>query len=201
MIVPISLKQTSEGIFYIHDYVPVRSFLYSSDAEVNFSRELWAYKKIEAGVLEKYTNELMWAIAQLSFHISDSKIGLVAVPPSKVGKDSAIRTSIWNIKNWFDQGITQSVFKCDKQVYDYSLLLTRESDVATSHESRVRATYEDHMGSISCTRDRLWRYRTTFIILDDVTTLGTSMEACKDILIQNGADANHIIRLAIAKTK
>lgn len=201
MIVPISLKHTDEGVYYIHDYVPVRSFPYSSDDEVAFTRELWDYKKSEAEALDKYTKELMAAIAQLSFHVSDSKIGLVAVPPSKVGKESAIRTSIWTIKNWCDRGITQTVFGCDKQIYDYSFLLSRESDVATSHESQIRASYEDHIASISCSRDRLWRYRTTFIILDDVTTLGTSMDVCRDILIQNGANADHIIRLAIAKTK
>ena len=44
---------------------------------------------------------------------------------------------------------------------------------------------------------RLW---TTFIILDDVTTLGTSMDACRDILIQHGAKEQYIYRMAIART-
>ena len=197
----MNIKQTDTGIYYFHDYVPVRAFSYSSEDDVNFSRELWDYKKQEDEALTKYTNELMSVITQLSYSIKNAKIGLVAVPPSKVGKESAIGTSIRNIKDWYDKGITKDYFGCDKQIYDYSTLLARISDVATSHESRVRATYEEQIASISCSRDRLWRYRTTFIILDDVTTLGTSMDACRDILIQNGADEDYIYRLAIAKTK
>lgn len=97
----------------------------------------------------------MRAIAQLSVYIPDKKIGLVAVPPSKVNKESSIGTSIWNIENWYNQGITETYFNCEKQIYEYRTLLTRIVDVPTSHESRVRATYEEQISSIACSRDRL----------------------------------------------
>ena len=80
---------------------------------------------------------------------------MVAVPPSKVNKESSIGTSIWNIENWYNQGITETYFNCDKQIYEYRTLLTRIVDVPTSHESRVRATYEEQISSIACSRDRL----------------------------------------------
>ena len=47
MIIPDILHCSSEGIYYIHNYVPVRAFSYSSEDEDTFSRELWDYKRSE----------------------------------------------------------------------------------------------------------------------------------------------------------
>lgn len=192
-----NIRQTDTGIYYLHDYIPVRQFRYHSDEEVAISKKIWDYKNGDADALNLFTNELMQAI---SFIVKDGdKIALVAVPPSKINKDSPIRTSIWNMANWYNQGITQSTFGCNKRIMDFGRLLTRISDVSTSHEGR-RATYEEHMESIQCSRDHLSKYWAKFVILDDVTTRGTIMDACEDILIEHGAVEKHIIRLAIAKT-
>ncbi|SDJ31233.1 hypothetical protein SAMN04487760_10529 [Lachnospiraceae bacterium G41] len=197
----IILHHTYSDICFIHYYIPVRDFPYNSKEDVDFSRELWDYKKLIPYAMEKYTDELMQAISQMSRNISKNKIGLVAVPPSKVDKESAVRNSIKIIKEWYDQGLVKRKYGCDKQIYDYSDLLSRVEDIQTSHESRNRPSYDDQMDTIACSRDRLWRYRTAFIILDDVTTLGTSMDVCRDILIENEADEDQIYRLALARTK
>lgn len=78
-------------------------------------------------------------------------------------------------------------------------MLTRVRDVNTSHEG-IRATYDEHINSIVCEYGRLSHLWSTFIIIDDVVTKGTHMEACKDILLNNGVIDRYIIRLAIAKT-
>ncbi len=195
----MTIKQTETGIYYLHDYIPKRNFPIHSPEEVAMSKMIWDYKDNRGEALGIFTNELMQAIAEISRNMVSNKIGLVAVPPSKVNKASTVRTSIWNMENWYKQGITRSNFKCYKEIYDYGDLIMRASDISTAHEGQ-RATYEEQMESLTCQKSGLSRLWTTFIILDDVTTLGTSMDACRDILIQHGAKAQYIYRMAIART-
>lgn len=195
----MQLRKTESGIYYLHDYIPVRQFGSHSEEEIDISKKIWHYKDGDVGELRIFTNELMVAVADLAKQTRSDKFGLVAVPPSKVDKQSAVRNSIWNMENWCKQGITNTIFGCSKSFYDYSSLLTRVSDISTAHEGQ-RASYEEQKVSIACSRDNLSKLWTTFIILDDVTTLGTSMDVCKDILLENGAKEKYIIRMAIART-
>ena len=195
----LQLNMTETGIYYLHNYIPVRQFPYYSEEAVAITKKIWDYKNGDADALNVFTNELMWAVAILANRIRSNKFGLVAVPPSKVDKMSAVRNSIWNMVNWYINGIVQKSFGCSKVFIDYSNLLTRVSDISTAHEG-VRATYDEQIESIECRRNNLSKYWTTFIILDDVTTLGTSMDVCRDILLEHGAKEQYIIRMAIART-
>ncbi len=194
-----NLSQTQTGIYYLHKYVPLRKRPFFPVNEAEMSEKLYLYKTGDADALNLFTNELMWAVAEISKKTPADKIGLVAVPPSKVNKESTIRTSIWNMMNWYNQGIADKVFGFKKTLYDYGMLLTRASDISTAHEGR-RATYDEQKASIACSRSNLSKYWTTFIILDDVTTIGTSMDVCRDILIEHGALEKYIYRLAIGRT-
>ena len=40
-----------------------------------------------------------------------------------------------------------------------------------------------------------------FIIMDDISTRGTIMNACEDILVENGAKKENIFKFAIYKTQ
>lgn len=195
----MQLNMTETGIYYLHNYIPVRQFPYYSEEAVAITKKIWDYKNGDADALNVFTNELMWAVATIANRIRSNKFGLVAVPPSKVNKMSAVRNSIWNMVNWYNQGIVRDSLGCSKEFYDYSNLLTRVSDISTAHEG-VRATYDEQIDSIECCGDKLSKYWTTFIILDDVTTLGTSMDVCRDILLEHGAKEQYIIRMAIART-
>ena len=194
----MDLKQTESGIYYIHDYYGKKKYPQVTEEQEDLRQSIWDYKNHDGAALQRFTNELMEAITLISQDISSPKIGLVAVPPSKTDKESPIRSSIWNIHNWYEGNVTQFIFGCDKVIYDYGKLLTRIYDIKTAHKEG-RTTYEEQKASITCSRDRLWRYRTAFIILDDVTTKGTSMDVCRDILIDNGANEENIYRLAIAR--
>lgn len=195
----LQLNMTDSGIYYLHDYIPVKQFRYYPEEAVAISRKIWDYKDGDEDALNVFTNELMWAVATVANRIRSNKFGLVAVPPSKVDKMSAVRNSIWNMVNWYSTGIVRKSFGCSKEFYDYSNLLMRVSDISTAHEG-VRATYDEQIKSIECCRNNLSRYWTTFIILDDVTTLGTSMDVCRDILLEHGAKEQYIMRMAIART-
>lgn len=193
------LKQTDTGVYYIHEYIPLRKRSYYPTLKAQISEDIYQYKMGDDNAMDFFTNELMWAISAISRNISGDKIGLIAVPPSKVGKESSIKKSIQVIMNWYSGKLTKLAFECDKVIYDYGNLLTRVSDISTAHEGR-RASYDEQKESISCSRDHLSKYWTTFIILDDVTTIGTSMDVCRDILIEHGAIERYIYRLAIGRT-
>ena len=195
----IDLKQTETSIYYFHDYIPTRRFDESSDEEKAVTRQIWDYKNGEEDALDKFTSELMEAITLISERTPGNKIGLIAVPPSKVNKSSSVRTSIETIENWYQQGIAQNRYHCTKKIYDFGNLLTRDKDISTAHEGR-RATYDEQKESLVCSKNKLFKYKTTFIIIDDVTTLGTSMDVCRDVLIEHGLNDRYIYRLAIART-
>ncbi len=194
----ININQTDTGIYYLHEYFPVR-YKRVTEEQDRIRRAIWAYKEMDSEAIGLFTNELMQAITLISKQVYPAKIGLVSVPPSKTNKESPVRKSISNITFWYSRGVTEKQFDCYKQIYDYGNLLTRKSDIPTAHEG-MRATYDQQKASISCKRERLWKYRTAFFILDDVTTVGTSMDVCRDILIENGCSPNRIYRLAIART-
>ncbi len=193
------LNVTNSGIYYLHDYIPVKQFSLYSEEEIAISRKIWAYKDGDTDAFNAFTYELMCAVAYIANRTGSNKFGLVAVPPSKVDKPSTIRKSICSMVDWYNKGIVQENFKCGKAFFDYSNLLTRVSDISTAHKG-LRATYNEQMVSIKCQEDNLSRRWTTFIILDDVTTQGTSMDVCKNILLAHGAKEQYIIRMAIAKT-
>ena len=108
----MTIKQTETGIYYLHDYIPTRNFPIHSSEEVAMSKMIWDYKDNRGNAVGIFTNELMQAIAEISRNMVSNKIGLVAVPPSKVNKASTVRTSIWNMENWYKQGITKRNFNC-----------------------------------------------------------------------------------------
>ncbi len=194
------INRTEKGIYYLHNYIPSRNFSKHSDEENEESKMMWAYKDgSDPKVSLKYTKELMQAIAELSQDMVAEKIGLVAVPPSKVEKYSPIRESIKQIADWYRLGIAKNMYHCNKMILDCGNLIFRTHDIPTSHNER-RATYKEQMDSLSCKRDELSKLWTTFIILDDVTTTGKSLDACRNVLLDHGAVSKYIYRMAIAKT-
>lgn len=192
----IDVKKTQDGTFYIHDYVPVAKFHTYSEKDIEMAKRIWAYKDGEEAELFKLTNDLAEAIKVI---ISDNKvgknIGLVAAPSSKTGKESAVAKSIERIRERYLEGENFG----NHVIYDYSGLLQRVEDVPNSHKGQ-RVSYGQHMETIECMRQNLSRYWTTFIIIDDVTTTGTMLEVCKDIMIENGANEDCIYKLAVSRT-
>ena len=157
-----------------------------------------------------FNNELMKAISVLSNQVipnNISKLALVSVPSSTVERDAGatMRKSIKCIENWYDEGKTETDFGCKKEIINCGNLLTRISDVITSHlvdDSKPRPSYIEHKNSIECSKSEiLERDEVAFIILDDISTRGTVMDACEDILIDNGANKENIYKFALFKTK
>ena len=199
----VELKK-KDGVYYLYDYTPTRKFRYASEEQIELSKAIWDYKNAEDDAYTEFTNDLMWAVSELCKKISRQNVGLVAVPSSTVGKVNTVVYSIRSMKEWYDEGIAQSHFDCDKKIYDYSTLLERIESLppAALATPGAKPTVQDHIDTIRANhKSPLWKYRTTFILIDDVTTTGTIMCACKQILLDHGANEDDIICLALARTR
>ena len=182
------------------------------------NKDIWAYKDynkespdIYLKEFDYFTTVLMKAISELSNDIIDSsinKLALVAVPSSTIerNKSSTMKESINVIESWQEEGKTQSDFNCKKEIINCGDLLKRVSDVNTAHlsknSSKSRPSYVEHINSIDCEIDDVLEMEdVAFIILDDISTRGTIMNACEDILIKNGVKKENIYKFAIYKTQ
>ena len=193
------MYQADDGTYYLHDYIPTRLFANYDEKSVELSKKIWEFKNGNAEVEYEYAVMLLKAIAELAPYIRSKKIALVAVPPSKAKKFSPMRATIDKMVGLSESGYLKVFLGCDKKLLNYKDLLVREEDVATSHEGR-RATYDEHLNSIGCSENRLSTLWSHFIILDDVSTTGVSMSACKQILVDHGLPERYITCLALAKT-
>ena len=197
------------GVYYLFDYFPDKK---------TENKEILAYKNYDKEFpnrnLEEFnffTTKLKEAISKLSNDIIDSKINriaLIAVPSSTIERNESatMKESINAIENWYDDGKRQSDFDCKKEIINCGDLLKRVSDVSTSHlsktSSKERPSYLQHINSIGCeTKDVLKMEDAVFIIMDDISTRGTIMNACEDILVENGAKKENIFKFAIYKTQ
>ena len=83
------LRQTESGIHYIYDYYPSKYRRITGDQDL-LRRQIWAYKDMDSDAVTRFTRDLISAVTLISRDIRLSKIGLVAVPPSKVYINHAI---------------------------------------------------------------------------------------------------------------
>lgn len=197
----IDLKKTPGGIYYLHDYVGTHYYAYHTDEEVAISRKILDYKNKQPQALEYFSRQLLEAVVEIVKDINTNKIGLIAVPPSKVERNgqSAPHASIELITSWWEKSAAAGHPICDKAIVNYGILLQRATDVSTSHLG-PKPSYQEHVDSISCGMDELSKLWTTFIIIDDITTTGRSMKACEDVLVANGAYSKYIRKLVVGHT-
>ena len=190
------MKKNMRGIYYLCDYIPYRDFQYRSEEETSISKAIWDYKDGRTDAFYEMTAILQNAIWQFGTMINGKKFGLVAVPPSKVGKESPIAQSI----ELLTENTNNSMLTAGKELVDYSKLLVRDYDIKTSHiEGRVE--YDEKLNSTKCTRKDLSKEKITFVVMDDVTTSGDTLKACAEVLKKHGVPQKNIVLFALANTK
>ena len=198
----VNVRKTEKDVYYLHDYIPKDKYSDYDSSKVNISKKILEYKDWDDDAINLFTNDIMEGIAYLSKNVIPKQVknlALVPVPSSKVNKKTPVLRSIKIIKDWYENGDTKSKYNCDKKIYGYTNLLKRFKDVPTSHLER-RATYYEQFNSIKCTKKQLNKDYMTFILIDDITTTSNIMNACENILANNGAIRYYIYRLAIGHT-
>ena len=94
------------------------------------------------------------------------------------------------------------MIKCKQEIIYFNNALVRIEDVNASHlNTDNKPEYEDHLRTIRFMDDEKYNFKDSiFILMDDITTRGTIMNACGDILIKNKIEKDKIYKLAIAET-
>ena len=198
----LKLHITDWGVYYLHNYIVNDDRRTANLNDRRISNKILKYKHADNTEIRLFTRELMKSISYLSNYIINekyNKLALISVPTSKVDKFSPIQESINQITLWYENGEAFKDFNCHKELLNNNIL-TRVLDVNSAHNEGPRPEYIDHINSISFNDDCIFGEDTAFILIDDITTTGTIMDACEDILIENNIDKNSIYKLAISKT-
>ena len=198
----VHLEKTRWHVYYLYDYVKPDLYDKYDNESIERSKKIWAFKSFDDDAHEYFKKEIIQSIDRILTNIikGDVKsLGLAFVPPSKVNKPSPMRRVIYEIKDSYEKGEIKLGPINNLKIYNYSNLLKREADVPTSHLEKKRASYNDHIESIKC-EERLVssaRNMDIILLLDDVTSTGNSMNACKNILASQNINKRDIIKLAI----
>ena len=188
--------------YYIQKYIPwwkIDSMWENySDFDIRCSENLLLFKQEyckDYKIFSFYSIKIMEAIEQIAIKnkFGMEQVMLVAVPSSKHDKESNIARSIKVISSRNSSYVNWS---------DRSGILTRTVDINSSHlSSGNRPTLYTHMASIECrfNTDDLELKNTYYILIDDIITTGTTMDACEKILSQI-VPREKIIKLAIGRT-
>ena len=186
--------------FYIQKYIPrwkvKNGESYYSDFDIKCSEDLLLYKQYDSRLSVFYTMKIKEAVEQIAFkkNFGEIPVVLVAIPASKHDKKSNVAISIEKIAeeksdfiNWLDG----------------SRALIRTIDVNASHLSHGdgRTTIYEHIASIQCRlrTDNMELKKLYYILIDDIITTGTTMDAC-EIILSRVVPKENIIRLAIGRT-
>lgn len=193
-------------IYFLYDYIPGprrndyedQGVKLSKNVEecVKLNEELIKYKNSDKFV-KKFTEPLYESIEEIynTYFKDKDGIALLTVPPSKKNKTPQPKKSIDLIKKWQEYGKIEPDF----EIHNYYDLLTRYISVPSSKEGD--RTIKKHKDSIKFNEEKdLSGLNIGYIILDDITTSGNSMYACRDILTEKGLKNKEIISLAIART-
>ncbi len=189
------------GVFYTTPYIVLNNR--TGDKLTEISQGIYDYK--EHGMhISYFTKQLMKAITFIStekINADIDNIALVCIPRSDKDLESTIQKSIDIIEKWYDTAKTDFDFGCSKKIINCKGLLTRFETIEQSSKG-AHLFKEDHMNSIKCSMDlKIDLDNTVFILLDDITTHGTIMHSCRDILIKENIKFTNIYMLAIGGTR
>ena len=189
------------GVYYTTPYIVLDNR--TGDRFSKISQGIYDYKEYSWHIT-CFTKELMKAISYISnekINESIDNIALVSLPRSTVGWESTIQQSIDIIEKWYNIGKTDLEFDCSKKIINCRGLLTRFKTIGQSSKG-AHLTEFDHLNSIKCTiNPKLDLNNTSFILLDDITTHGTIMKACRKLLTDENVKFNNIYMLAIGGTR
>lgn len=187
-----SLKWTHEKIYYLTSYIASRFWNYrgDDDLEVSDSKLIVSFKEGDDSAVEQVTMRMLSAVNELiENYVSSEYLVLVPIPSSKPSKTTSMYRAAEFIGDFCSHGGDVDVLDMFERIYN----------MPAAHEG-YRPGYEEQKNSIRCNYPELCDENHTCIILDDVTTTGTIMDVCRDILIENGMPEENILRLAFAKT-
>jgi len=189
------------AVYYTTPYIVLDNR--TGDRLSEISQGIYDYKEHEQHI-NYFTKELMKAISFLANDKIDEdieNIALVCLPRSSEGLESTIQQSIDIIEKWYSVGKTDLDYDCSKKIINCKGLLTRFKTIEQSSKG-ANLDESDHLNSIECKiNSNIDLDNTAFILLDDITTHGTIMRACRKLLTDKNVKFRNIYMLAIGGTR
>lgn len=171
-----------EYIYYIHDYIPKNTGIYSKVSE-----QLLDYKRGKSYAINKFNYELLRTLYKLTNNKSLPLTNrTICTVPSH------------NAYQWSDSLKKTAEYLSNKTGMRNGYYFLRRTNTIASLHSGGDRDIDNHINSIDIKYTKAIRKR-AFIIIDDITTTGNSLEACRQILENYGA--TNIRCIAIGKTK
>ena len=200
-------RLSKHNVYNLYNYIPEEKRKYYDFEDVQISDEILKYKNGSLTLIKKFSSDLIDFIQYISNDVLDSqikKICLVPIPSSTKNRNifSSMKKTIRLIEKVDSHELIKFGDGCERKIINLNELLIRTTDVNTAHKiNSPRPSYEDHINSIEFNKDIIDDLEgCTFILLDDITTTGTIMDACEDILCNNGIEKQNIYKFALAET-
>jgi hypothetical protein len=163
-------------------------------ALLKIAKSIWDYKDATSlRAFSTFTAYLCEAVKRISIECGAKTVGLIAAPRSSEEKPNNIAKSIQRIVEILNKEQSNTI-----TYFNMAGALKRTTAVEASHTSSKRKSLAEHMQTITC-RGIEDLKTDLIIILDDITTRGDTLCACRQLakMVMPLADVK---LLAIAKT-
>ena len=177
-------REYESDIIAIDDYQPKNKY-----GITNKNRSIWGVKDHKLTNINEFTNRIDKFI--------NSYVTLCSVPPSKKNKVSGIDKIIYELSRLNVNRVNGGCMKnFNKEDFKNSFLI-RIKDM--EEQRTTRHGYEQISESIEVNKKQIKKIEgKNILLIDDVTTKGTTFKVCFDKL--NEMKANRVICLALGKT-
>lgn len=202
----IFISQKKDDIYYLYKYLPRSCYNKLPedckkknkviDNYYNCSNKILSYKNNgNQKIYDDFTNKLMYAVVNLLDIVFKDidKIALVSVPSSNPNNFPQTKKSANIIENTFKESNLEKIIDSK-----YNNIISRNKKIISQKDSPDRWDIDRQKNSLLCEKNL--SESIGFIILDDIVTTGTTISACKELLIDNGANEKNIVGLTIAET-
>ena len=198
---------TEHNVYYQKEYVRKDDWGRASSNQVRISKRILDYKDDNFDfVIDEFTGDMIKFIEFFSNFGLDSnfdKLYLIPIPSStrERDKNSSMKKSINIIENKFQEGLLNFNENHEIEIVNGNGYLIRYIDIPPAHLSDKRPTYNDHIRTIKFNGKNISNsINSAFLLMDDITTSGTIMKACENILVKNGIYRDNIYKFAIGRT-
>ena len=152
----------------------------------DFTDELFRIKNMSEDAIIKYVHQVL-SLLKFKTYQKYLKNSVICVVPSS----NKEKTMTGIIK------FAEYLLKKSSLFIDGIHLLNRSETIPANSTSNQRASTEDHLRTINVERQDVIKNKTCFLI-DDISTTGISLKACKSILKKSGA--TEVITMSLGQT-
>ena len=204
---PSELLYDENDVAYFYNYVKTKFWnkLGQDDESVLTSKALLNFKekRCSSDIKEWFMRDIAGYLQGFTF-MDYSNVVIIPVPSSKGYKYSCIINAVKRIFHIMDNSINESALylglDSPANFIDGTGILKRTTNVIPMKYLWPKPSIEEVKQTISFYDRDPSIIHDDIVLIDDIITTGTTMNACKELLIENGVNPYKIHCFALAKT-